>query len=474
MKLFKLFNSFLINLKMAKLMAVESVYSDHPANEVPTADQTTDDIRKQFGIDTTGDNYAGDGSGDDDNKGAGDTKKPDTTKKPDDSSNSKPNDAPANEYSVEVQSADETGGDEPLYNFGDNSYKKDELEIMLKYGMKNSTFKVGDKTLNANEFFTFITTPVTNDDANKDDNNAQDEKTFRIGKDDFTYSQLIEKASTHYGAFVKDLPEDQKSKILTSFIDTLNKGEFNKKATQTHQKQADRTRELDERENAVKEKEEKINNDLDSLEAREKELQAIIDADTSDMDDDDRIAHRVKKEFAEDEIKSVKNLHEKFTTDLNNIHFQGQIDSLISEFPVLKTKRHIYDILEDYEQSGKIDPEEKEDLKRARIVQDALKAYDKKFGLKGTVRIADFFEVENFTKRLEELTGSKASKERKKSTGEIIDLTGLTMEQRIKALQSAQSDNPSSPNSANTSNSAANSGGKTQIERPTLKGIGFD
>lgn len=307
----------------------------------------------------------------------------------------------------------------------------------------------------------------------KENNDDEPEPVFVINKVEFTRSQLVEKATEHFGFDISKVgDEDAVNKLILSYVDSSNIDEGKKIVNQRHQDNAKDKKEIERKQKELDDKEKE-------LEKREKELEDLLKKDPDDeIDVVAKAKLSMKQENASEELEDLKRQKEEIQIEARGNILSGWLNELTEELPHLKLSRDIADIVADFNENIVKDPSE---TAIALDIVSALGNYEfEKKNNKTKVSFVNYFKVKypslavsskSSTEKKNDETDSKDKKNKSKQPTKI-DLTALTSEERLKRLKERQNNAlPDPKESQKETHSTEND--KSSGKKPTLKSLGY-
>lgn len=314
------------------------------------------------------------------------------------------------------------------------------------------------------------------DDKGTDEKKDDDEPVYRINKVEYTHSELVAKAEEFYGFKLETVGDkDAQLKLLSTFIDSSNLDEGKKIVNERHQENAETKKKNEEdfkKRNADLEKREK------ELDAKIKQAEELLKKDPDDeVDSTAKVKLSIKQDDAKEELEDLKKQKGELTEEARSIVLEGWYNDLITEFPNLKTDRHITELVEEYRNDTVKDPVQ---TQIALTIADVLGQYEAERKNGSKVSITNFCKV-----KYPSLIASKSSTEKKDDTKKdgdkdktkdtkkkaVIDLSALTGEERLKRLKERQNGALQDPKTGQDNNSTESQ--DTDKPKPTLKSIGY-
>lgn len=305
----------------------------------------------------------------------------------------------------------------------------------------------------------------------KSEDTDTDEPVYRINKQEYKRSELLSKVQERYNFDVTTLDEDGQNQLIVDYVKATNIDNGEKIVNERHQENAKVSKQL-------KEKEEELNQREKDIDAKIKEKQALLRKDPEDeIDLKNKVKLELKQETATEELKDLEKQKESIQLEARSVLLENWYDSLINEFPHLKTDRHISDIVTEFNNGTNKDAEQ---TRIALNLVEVLQNYEVEYKSGKKFSIADFCRVKypsliasekSTSTEKKDKDGDKDSKEKAKSKKTVIDLTALTSEERLKRLKERQNGSLHDPKNSLKDSTASDK----QDEKPkiTLKSIGY-
>jgi len=299
-----------------------------------------------------------------------------------------------------------------------------------------------------------------------------DDPIIRINKVEYRRSELLQEMAEHFKVDLENLGEDSQVALLESYINNRNYESGKKSIDKKHQEIAEKKKELQQSEEELTVRKEELSlqektiADQNSILAKQEQMIAAkleklnnakdgikkVLAEDPDMLDDEReaITLRVKQDLMkngeeqiDEELKyyreqadAIKKQISSNDEQLNNMYMEGLYKQLLDEVPDLQTSKHFVTVLENLEQTGRV--EDIEEAVMAEFIGDVLTSYVKS---NSKLSIADFYEIK-FSWKNPRGKEPKARKQQKSS-----DLTGLTAKEMALKILQKQKTSPGIPES---------------------------
>lgn len=201
----------------------------------------------------------------------------------------------------------------------------------------------------------------TPEDEPKEEVKDENEKVYRINKQEFTYEELAEKVLDEYGIAKGVLSKKALEKLVTDYTNSNNLKAGKRSVNEGHRANAETRKALTTKQEQLNRQEQQLKAFETELAKRKAESEKVMKIDDDDedylLDEDKRLELKLDKREAAKELKTIseqekkaKEVKEAILSEREDLHLRSLIYDLQEEFPELKTAGDVEKLLNRFEE----------------------------------------------------------------------------------------------------------------------------